>query len=32
MYKELRKYPKDALIKDDPQLPKLYVYTTSEKE
>ena len=32
MYKELRKYPKNALIKDDPQLPKLYVFTTSEKE
>lgn len=32
MYKELRKYPKNALIKDDPQLPKLYVYTTLEKE
>lgn len=27
MYKELRKFPNDALIKDDPQLPKLYVYT-----
>ncbi|WP_107838697.1 DUF3267 domain-containing protein [Metasolibacillus meyeri] len=26
MYKELRKFPKDALIKDDPELPKLYVY------
>lgn len=26
MYKELRKYPKDALIQDDPHLPKLYVY------
>ncbi len=26
MYKELRKYPNDSLIKDDPQLPKLYVY------
>lgn len=32
MYKELRKYPKNALIKDDPQLPKLYVYTIPEKE
>lgn len=26
MYKELRKYPKDALVQDDPNLPKLYVY------
>ncbi|WP_342470765.1 DUF3267 domain-containing protein [Ureibacillus sp. FSL K6-3587] len=26
MYKELRKFPNDALVKDDPQLPKLYVY------
>lgn len=26
MYRELRKFPKDALVKDDPQLPKLYVY------
>ncbi|TKI45377.1 MULTISPECIES: DUF3267 domain-containing protein [Lysinibacillus] len=26
MYKELRKYPKHALVEDDPQLPKLYVY------
>lgn len=26
MYKELRKFPKDALIKDDPKLPRLYVY------
>ena len=26
MYKELRKYPKNALIQDDPHLPKLYVY------
>ncbi|MFF5996401.1 DUF3267 domain-containing protein [Lysinibacillus sp. KU-BSD001] len=26
MYKELRKFPKDALIKDDPERPKLYVY------
>lgn len=26
MYKELCKYPKDALVQDDPNLPKLYVY------
>lgn len=26
MYKELRKVPNDAWIKDDPQKPKLYVY------
>jgi hypothetical protein len=26
MYKELRKLPNDTLIKDDPELPKLYVY------
>ncbi|MED3661624.1 DUF3267 domain-containing protein [Ureibacillus sp. FSL K6-8385] len=26
MYKELRKYPKNVLVKDDPKLPKLYVY------
>lgn len=26
MYKELRKFPNHALVKDDPQLPKLYVY------
>ncbi|WP_391118724.1 DUF3267 domain-containing protein [Psychrobacillus sp. L3] len=25
MYKELRKYPADVLIKDDPVMPKLYV-------
>lgn len=28
MYKELRPFPNDALIKDDPELPKLYVYET----
>lgn len=28
MYKELKKFPNDALIKDDPKLPKLYVYQT----
>jgi len=32
MYKELRKYPKNALIQDDPHLPKLYVYTPEEKK
>jgi len=26
MYKELRKFSNDTLIKDDPELPKLYVY------
>lgn len=26
MYKELRKYQKNALVQDDPNLPKLYVY------
>ena len=28
MYKELKKFPNDTLIKDDPKLPKLYVYHT----
>lgn len=32
MYKELRNYPKDALIKDDPNLPKLYVYSKESRE
>ncbi|WP_155593159.1 DUF3267 domain-containing protein [Lysinibacillus cavernae] len=32
MYKELRKYPKNALVQDDPKLPKLYVYTSQEKD
>lgn len=32
MYKELRKFPKDALVKDDPELPRLYVYSTSPKQ
>ncbi|WP_141904588.1 DUF3267 domain-containing protein [Lysinibacillus sp. Y5S-8] len=32
MYKELRKYPRDALIRDDPKLPKLYVYLPLEKD
>lgn len=26
MYKELKKFPDDAMVKDDPELPKLYVY------
>lgn len=26
MHKELKKFPDDALVKDDPELPKLYVY------
>lgn len=26
MYRALRKFPKDALVKDDPFAPKLYVY------
>lgn len=26
MYKELRKFPNNAFVKDDPALPKLYVY------
>ena len=30
MYKELRKFPNDALIKDDPLQPKLYVYAKKE--
>ena len=29
MYKELRKLPDDWLIKDDPQLPRLYVFNPS---
>ena len=32
MYKELCKYTKDALIKDDPNLPKLYVYSKESRE
>jgi len=32
MYKELRKYPKNALVQDDPQLPKLYVYSPQKKK
>ncbi|KGR91861.1 hypothetical protein CD30_02830 [Ureibacillus massiliensis 4400831 = CIP 108448 = CCUG 49529] len=31
MYKELLKFPKNALIKDDPNLPRLYVYTDTNK-
>lgn len=31
MYKELKKYPNDALIKDDPNLPVLYVYSNHHK-
>lgn len=26
MYAELRKYPQHYLVKDDPNLPKLYIY------
>ncbi|WP_237262305.1 DUF3267 domain-containing protein [Sporosarcina ureae] len=26
MYKELKKFPDHAMVKDDPELPKLYVY------
>ncbi|PID13961.1 hypothetical protein CSV63_15150 [Sporosarcina sp. P34] len=26
MYKELKKFPDDAMVRDDPELPKLYVY------
>lgn len=26
MYKELRKFPNQALVKDDPELPRLYIY------
>ena len=32
MYKELRNYPKDALVRDDPNLPKLYVYSKESRE
>ncbi len=31
MYKELKKLPDDSLIKDDPQLPKLYVYPSGTR-
>ncbi|MFP3916566.1 DUF3267 domain-containing protein [Lysinibacillus telephonicus] len=30
MYKELRKFPKDVLVKDDPELPRLYIYTNKQ--
>lgn len=30
MYKELRKFPNNASVKDDPALPKLYVYVDNE--
>ncbi|PIC63412.1 hypothetical protein CSV79_11905 [Sporosarcina sp. P13] len=26
MYKELKKFPDNAMVKDDPELPKLYIY------
>ena len=32
MYKELRKYPRNAIVQDDPKLPKLYVYLLQEKD
>ena len=32
MYKELRKYPRHAIVQDDPKLPKLYVYLSQEKD
>lgn len=32
MYKELKKLPDDWLIKDDPELPRLYVYPTDQIE
>ncbi|ACA42214.1 DUF3267 domain-containing protein [Lysinibacillus sp. fkY74-1] len=31
MYKELQKYPNNALVQDDPELPKLYVYTEKDR-
>lgn len=30
MYKELRKLPDDWLVKDDPELPRLYVYASQK--
>lgn len=30
MYKELRKFPNDVLIQDDPAAPKLYVYENDD--
>lgn len=32
MYKELRKLPNDWLVKDDPELPQLYVYAPDKLE
>lgn len=32
MYKELKKLPDDWLIKDDPELPRLYVYQTEQTD
>ncbi|MHA6260970.1 DUF3267 domain-containing protein [Sporosarcina sp. CAU 1771] len=32
MYKELKKVPGDWLIKDDPKLPKLYIYSPDKVE
>jgi len=32
MYKELRKFPSDVLIKDDTEFPRLYVYTKQTVE
>lgn len=31
MYKELRKFPNTSLVKDDPELPRLYVYEEGVK-
>ncbi|MFS0575823.1 DUF3267 domain-containing protein [Sporosarcina sp. 179-K 3D1 HS] len=31
MYQELRKLPDDWLVKDDPQMPKLYLYTPERR-
>lgn len=31
MYKALRKFPKDAVVKDDPQEPTLYIYPAGTK-
>lgn len=32
MYKELRKLPKNVVVKDDPQEPKLYIYPAGTKQ
>ena len=32
MYKELRKFPKDSLVEDDPKEPKLYVYVKENSQ